>query len=200
MSDAQYDPFDQLHPGDGFRVKRVELYDDVSLHLCAYQSGELANLFNVEPDKASVEIKEWRKATPADLGASTRLELVMDAVCRYLTTGGNWDELNLALSAARQVAVGGIVYAGYHLLESYSNTEGDYEHIFVKNGTTQAVLWVEDQFIDRKTLEQIRHEQEEEGEADDSADTAGEGVDEYERPRESDPGRLLFGPDTEDKE
>lgn len=195
MSDESVDPFDRLHCGDGFRVNRVEIGGNVSLHICAYQDGVVANLFDVAPEDASVEVAEWKDPSPADLGASTRLELVLDAICRYLTTGGNWNELGDAVSRMKRVAVGGIVYAGYHLLESYSNTEGDYEHIFVKNGTTDAVLWVEDQFIDRKSLEQIRREQEvEEGEEDGEEDLT-EDTDSAERPYLGDQGNLLPGPD-----
>jgi hypothetical protein len=195
MSEESTDPFDRLHCGDGFRVNRVELGGNVSLHICAYQDGVVSNLFNVPPEDASVEVAEWRDPSPADLGASTRLELVLDAICRYLTTGGNWNELNDAVGRMKRVAVGGIVYAGYHLLESYSNTEGDYEHIFVKNGTTEAVLWVEDQFIDRKSLEQIRREQEEAEEGEDGEEDLTEDTDSAERPYLGDQGNLLSGPD-----
>lgn len=195
MSEESSDPFDRLHCGDGFRVNRVEIGGNVSLHVCAYQDGVVANLFDVQPEDASVEIAEWKDPSPADLGASTRLELVLDAICRYLTTGGNWNELNDAVSRMKRVAVGGIVYAGYHLLESYSNTEGDYEHIFVKNGTTEAVLWVEDQFIDRKSLEQIRREQEEAEEGEDGEADLTEDADSAERSYPGDQGNLLTGPD-----
>lgn len=163
---SRKDPFDGLHPSDGFRIKEVQYPTknptSVSLHICAYAGGELQNIFpDKGPEDATVEIKEWKNPTPADLGACNRLQLVLDAVCRYLTTGGTWEELAKAMMAMRTVAYDGLVFPGYHLLESQPNSDNDYEHTFVKDGTSLAVLWVEDAFIDRKTLDQIKREREE---------------------------------------
>lgn len=153
------DIFERLHPSDGFSVKRVETARGISLHVGIWQGGELTNPFGATPEDATTEILEHKEASAADLGQTTRLELVLDAVCRYFTTGGDWDELQSALAAARRVIVGGLTYPGYDLIDSYSNTEGNYEHVFVQTGTDNVVLWVEDQFIDRKNLEQLRREQ-----------------------------------------
>lgn len=154
------DPFDRLHPGDGFRIKRVTVGSNVSLHIGCYQQGELTNLFASAPEDATVELLEVKDADAAALGGVTRLELVLDAICRYLTTGGDWHDLTAVMDRMRAVAAGGIVYPGYDLIDSYANTDGDYEHVFVRTGTDKAVLWVEDTFIDHKTLDQIRSEQE----------------------------------------
>ena len=163
----QKDPFEGLDPKDGFRVKQVDFPTknptSISLHICAYVGGELQNIFpDRGPEEATVEIKEWKHPTPEDMGACNRLQLVLDAICRYLNTGGNWEELTRAMVAMKTVAFGGLVFPGYHLLESQPNSDNDYEHIFVKDGTDRAVLWVEDCFIDRfKALEQIKREREE---------------------------------------
>lgn len=160
------DPFDNLEAGDGFRIKQVEYPagnpTSVSLHVCAYAKGELRNLFcSDDPEEATVEIKEWKDPTPADMGACNRLQLALDAIARYLNTGGSWEELATAVEVMKRLAAAGLRFPGYHLLESVSNTEGDYEHLFVRDGTTDCVLWVEDQFIDHKTLDQVRSEREE---------------------------------------
>lgn len=154
------DSFDKLHPSDGIRIKRVQSGDRVSLHVGIWQEGELINPFGATPEAATEELAEGSAEVPAELGRLTRLELVVDSVARYLTTGGNWDELQEALRRMQVTAPGGLSYPGYELLDSYSDTAGNYEHIFVRSGTNDAVLWVEDEFIDRKTLEQIRREQE----------------------------------------
>ena len=196
------DPFDGLEPGDGFRIKQVEYPTknptSVSLHVCAYAGGELRNLFPDAPaEDATVEIKEWKHPTPADMGACNRLQLVLDAIARYLTTGGTWEELASSAEAMRRLAVGGLKFPGYHLLESTSNTEGDYEHLFVKDGTTNCVLWVEDQFIDRKTLEQVRSEREEDiWPGFDGTITVPK---EEGQPRQADPSRLLALADPRDQ-
>lgn len=156
------DIFDRLNPSDGYRVKRTTLGDSVSLHVGIYQNGELSNPFDATPENATVEIIERKNASAGELGEVTRLELVTDSVCRYLTTGGDWESLLQALTRMREIAIGGMTYPGYELIDSYSNTDGNYEHIFVRPGTDEAVLWVEDQFIDRKTLDQIASEQQEE--------------------------------------
>lgn len=160
MNSDKDDPFHGLDPKDGFRIEPVETPAVASLHVLARQGGEVVPLFGASPEDATVCVATWESPQPADLGAANRLRLCLDAVCRYLTTGGNWDELNRSMQVMQEVARGGLLYPGYHLLESYSNTEGDYEHIFVRNGSNQAVLWVEDKFIERKTLEQIKREQE----------------------------------------
>lgn len=171
------DIFDKLHPGDGFRVKRVELGDSVSLHVGIYEQGELSNPFGASPEEATVEIMERKNASAAERGETTRMELVLDSVCRYLTTGGDWASLLAALTAMKDIAIGHMTYPGYELIDSYSNTDGNYEHVFVRSGTDEAVLWVEDQFIDRKTLDQIQREQQEEWRADidgDESDVLGD--------------------------
>lgn len=157
-----------MQPRDGFYVERVDLPEGgtptfVSLHGCVRMEDERANLFDVDPDEATVEIKDWANAQPADCGAAKRLQHVLDAVCRYLNTGGNWDEFGAAIERLRKVARGGLRFPGYHLLDSYLNDAGNFEHIFVRTGTNKAVLWVEGEFIEPKTLEEILREQEEAG-------------------------------------
>lgn len=163
--------FDRLNPKDGFHVVEINLGVSVALHCQAYGNGELYNLVDeTDPTKATVQIAEWMGPGPAEFGQCTRLRLVLEAVARYLTTGGCWDELTQAMRAMSKVAINGMAYPGYHLLESYVTSEWAYQHIFVRDGTNEAVLWEEPTptergtlaggFIDRTTLEKIREQQE----------------------------------------
>lgn len=161
------DPFKKLQPGDGFKVERVDLPvglpTSVSLFISAFQAGERVTLFDAPAEEGVVEIQTWPHAEGKDFGDASRLQHVLEALCRYLTIGGDWDQLTRAMDRIRQLVPGGLVFPGYHLLDSYVTDQGGHEHIFVKDGTTKAVLWVEGEFIERKTLEEIRREQEEAG-------------------------------------
>jgi hypothetical protein len=166
------DPFEPLEGKDGFHVVQFEFGGTLTLSCVAYGRGEMINLHpSAKPENASVEIVEIENPTPAQYGAVERLRLVLDAVARYLTTGGSWSELDAATRKMEEVAIGGLVFPGYHLMQSYSTTEGTYQHIFVKNdGSGDAALWEEPEYnesggvvggwISPTTLEQIREEQE----------------------------------------
>lgn len=194
------DPFDGMEGGDGFRIKQVEYPTtnpiSISLHICAYFGGKLQNIRpDVGPEDATVEIKEWLQPTPSDMGACDRLKVALEGIARYLNTGGEWEELAVAVEKMQQLAPTGLRFPGYHLLESVKNYEGDYEHLFVQDGTENCVLWVENNFIDYKTLEQVKREREEASESEPrTIDIPKEG-----QQRESDPSRLLTVNDFDDE-
>lgn len=168
------DPFASLEGKDGFHVVKTEAGNTHVLSCLAYGGGRPFNLVSNDPNDASVEILELSNPTPAQLGALDRLHLVLDAVCRYLTTGGQWRELDNALKDVEKVARGGLRFPGYHLCATYSTTDGTYQHIFVKDGTTDAVLWNEPEvgdsglpvggWIEPTTLERLREQQENDNE------------------------------------
>lgn len=137
------DPFDHMEPGDGFRVRKVTNPTRLALYLEVQAGGELHNLRGSDPDDATILIAAWDDPTPADWGAMERLYLACDALCRYFTTGGNWAELDDVLGRARSF-LAGLVYPGYYLLDTYLNDDCAGEHIFVKDGTDEVRLWVED--------------------------------------------------------
>ncbi|MCI0420751.1 MAG: hypothetical protein L0312_16245 [Acidobacteria bacterium] len=158
------DIFDSMDPRDGFRIRSIEKETRASLHAEFYQGGELALCFGLSDEDATVEILEWLNPVPADHGSARRLFLVLDALCRYLNTGGQWEQLDKAIERLRILARGGLVFTGYHYLEGDSTKDGTYQHIFVKNGTEQAVRWEEwdakgHGFIDRLTLSELREQQ-----------------------------------------
>lgn len=161
------DIFDRLDPGDGCRIERVELPKEgpsfVGLYATASLGGELRALGRAADGRCKVY--SVRDPTPNDLGELARLQPVLEAVCRYLTVGGSWLRLETALARLRDAVPGGLVFPGYYLHDTWVNSEGGHEHFFVKSGADHGVLWVEDLFIERKTIEAVYREQEEEEES-----------------------------------
>jgi hypothetical protein len=147
------DPFETLDAKDGYHVTRVDAGPHVSLHAQVHAGGELVDpgdfLLNVQTDQGTVEIREWREATPADDGEATRLHLVLEAVCRYFNTGGRWEELGHALKRLGLIAPGGLDFPGYHYSDAYPLGDGRYEHLFVKDDNSRtAVLWEEPEYAE----------------------------------------------------
>jgi hypothetical protein len=163
------DPFHNLEGKDGFHVTQTELGPVLMLSVLAYSGGVPCSL-DGDPNNTSVEIVDHMNPTPKQRGECERLRLVMDSVCRYFTTGGTWEELAMALREARRIIRGGIAFPGYSLITSYSTTDGDYQHLFQKDGTNDAVLWNEPEigdsglpvggWISATTLQKFREEQE----------------------------------------
>lgn len=176
------DPFEQMTEKDGYHVTRLESTSGVSIFSTCYSGGEPILLSG--SNECTKELITWPEPSHADFGAAVRAELVGDAVARYLNTGGTWDELAQILRNLRAMAPGGLAFPGYHLFDSYRTLEGDFQHIFVKDGTEEAVLWEEARhnehgglvggFIDRTTLTQIQQQQEEDGWKTVTARPAGE--------------------------
>lgn len=164
------DPFANLEGKDGFHVVKTEVGSVHMLSVMAYGGGVPFNLVSNTPEDTSVEVVELHDPTPAQLGALDRLHLVLDSVARYFTTGGSWRELDAALKKMETIIGGGLVFPGYHLCSTYSTTDGTYQHVFVKDGTKEAVLWNESEigdtglpvggWIEGTTLETLREQQE----------------------------------------
>ena len=162
------DIFDRLNPKDGYHVVELDLKMSLSLHGQVYGDGELYNM--ADRGEATRQIVEWMGPTPENRGECTRLRLVLDSICRYMTTGGSWAELTESIRRLNAVMPNGLAFPGYYLHDSYSTTNGTYQHVFVKIGTTEAVLWEEPVptengsmvggFIDRTDLKTIQEQQE----------------------------------------
>lgn len=164
------DPFHALEGRDGFHVVRTERGSVLMLSVMAYYGDVPCNVVDNDPNNASVELLDLYDPTPAAKGAVERLRLVMDAVCRYFTTGGTWREFDNALKKAEKVVKGGVAFPGYHLVTSYSTTDGDYQHVFAADDESgRAVLWNEPEvgdnglpvggWIESTTLEAIQEDQ-----------------------------------------
>lgn len=176
------DPFENLSEKDGYHVTRIETPAGVTIYATCYSGGEPILLEGTT--ETTAELLTWPEPSHTDSGAAVRAELVGDALARYLNTGGSWNELAELLRNLRKAAPGGLAYPGYHLFDSYRTLEGDFQHIFVQDGTENAVLWEEPRhnehgglvagFIDRTTLTKIKEQQEEDGWRIVSAQPAGE--------------------------
>lgn len=175
---ANSNPFEHMDPRDGLRLVRTTLGHSVSLFAAVYSGGEQVHLptsvVNAEPDEPltpdCVYLHRADVHTNAQSGEVERLEMVLDAVIRYLNTGGQWEPLLRKLSLLAKAVPVGLSFPGHHLLTSYVTTEGRYQHIFVKTGTHDAVLWEEPDvsdsgypiggFLDLTTLERIKEQDE----------------------------------------
>jgi hypothetical protein len=130
-------PFAGLDGRDGFHAERVEKGDAyIGVYLVAYTGGQQA--------EASQLVREWRGPSAEDRGAAVRLELALEAVCRFLNTAGGWEELHRALTLTRLFAPGGLDFPGFFYAD-HRTTQGGHEHLFVRRDQTdQAVLWIEE--------------------------------------------------------
>lgn len=201
---AGFDPFDGLDAKDGFHAILLEFGGRVSLSVVCYANGEPIDEAAAEAvgAKPLVTLVEQDSPGPVVLGAATRLHRVVDAVCRYLTTGGSWPELEAALTAVRTVAPGAIQFPGYHVCDTYATLDGVHQHVFVKDGTKEAVLWQEPEvneagglvggFVDRTDLETIAKQKED--------DEQVWGAREAEEDDEAGPLQLPAGPGDGDPE
>lgn len=197
MTPRKFD-WTQFSPGDGFQVVELDMLD-LSLHVELRSGKEIVPINpDLPADEQTAEVARWVSPTPADRGDCARLGLVMDAVCRYLNTGGSWEQLGRSLSALRRVVPGGLSFPGYRYVEGVFNTDMVCEHLFVREPAsvpvedTPAVLWVEGAeggFVNTtKTLGQIREDQKKYEEDQDPRRVRPGGGDGMELPDSPDPG------------
>lgn len=179
------DPFHMLEGKDGFHIVKTECGDILTLSCMAYAGGVPYNLSSTDnPDDACITLKTVNNPTPADVGAMERLRLVLDGIARYFTTGGSWRELDMAMNAIETFIPSGLKFPGYHLLQTYSTTDGTYQHVFVKDDTNQAVLWQESEigdsglpvggWIESTTLEKLKEQQVDDEEEDEEGGIEGD--------------------------
>lgn len=179
MSQASEDIFDRLDAKDGYHVVSVEVGNTIALYAQAYEGGAPYVAAPGVEGENGILIKEWRRddgLLGADYGECTRLRLLLDAAARYFTTGGNWTELQLALTRLSKLIHVQLTFWGYYLFDSYSTTEGTYQHVFVRDVAPDevldrhpAVLWEEPAytsageliggFIDKTDLETLRQQE-----------------------------------------
>jgi len=157
--------FDQLDPDDGFTVFLHELGQiEASIWLGWRERGHLK--YGGPEESKAVEIWRADHPTAADLGRRSRARVLAEAVCRYFTAGGNWDELRALIDEMARLIPGGLVFPGYHLFDTYTDAKGHVVYVYVRTGTNEVVRWVaptgdEAGFIDHITLEDLQREAEE---------------------------------------
>lgn len=165
MSD---DIFDVMRADDGYRVDMVAIGDHVlALHVGMYQKGMLTNFITdtgqpVCGADAAPEIIKWVEPTFVEQGQCNRLYYLMDAVLRYLNTGGTWEQFDMVVSRMRDFAFGPLTFPGYTFRASEVTSLGDWEHAFLANNADarhnddlpEMVVWCEGSFISRCTIKQ----------------------------------------------
>lgn len=172
------DPFDMWNAKDGFHSARVQFGSLLTVSVIHYingepASGESAAKFGTVP---LVEVYEKSDPTSVEQGEAVRLQRLTEAISRYFTTGGRWQEFDDAVEKIRKVIPGGMVFPGYHLVDSYEDTDGNNQHIYAKDGENKertAILWEQPTpndaggmiggFVDRTTLDALIEREEEHG-------------------------------------
>jgi hypothetical protein len=140
---------------DGFRVQRVTLGDEYSLHLGFYVGGRPVDLGG----KATRQI--WCRDNPSDkdLGDMFRVQLFAEALCRFFNTGGDWKMFEWLIGEMRQMSQAGTPdILGFHLIDSAFNTDGVAEHMFARDDSQHVIRWVEGRFFDVLSLVQVQNE------------------------------------------
>jgi len=149
---------------DGLRVVEVNLGQgaNVSLHFAFRQGGELVspNLLDTGENRDSVEFWERRNLGPRQMGEKTRVRELAEAVCRFLNTGGQLQELQGISSLLGLLLQGNwsLSIPGYYLLETHVNEDGDYEHLFAPESGIKGIRWVEGSFIEPVDLTDVLNE------------------------------------------
>lgn len=170
--------FNALDPGDGVRVEVVACGGELSLHARVNAGGEPVNLGTVgaDPEDATVALTDPVPAGGLAWGELDRLHAALEGVARYLSTGGDWGPLLRSLQRLQRLVPSGLLFPGWHYHSGEAVYDPDlrrvlWQHLFVADedvGTaTRAVLWLEDVFVEEKTLQavlaEIDHAQEREG-------------------------------------
>ncbi len=147
---------ENLHPDDGYRVVVV---DNRPISVAVYgeifaKGRSISTLFPNLPD--AVLLYEARAEQGREFGAAQRVQHLADAVFRFLNTGGTREELAETLKTLRPLIAAPLTIPdGYYLLESYLNTDNVYEHVFVSDAQDEAVVWVENTFVDLVPWQEI---------------------------------------------
>jgi hypothetical protein len=106
--------------------------------------------------------------TAEDHGRRARVRWFMEAICRFVNTGGSWQAVRLIADQAEAFSGGFQADFGEHrLIASFVDPQGDIEHLFAEPRAKTGVAWVEGVTVmevdlaDR--LDQIVHDGEDEG-------------------------------------
>lgn len=90
--------------------------------------------------------------TDEECGQVARLDLVGQAVCRFLNAGGDWDELEAFLRRMRAEAPYGLHLPDNYVLRDIVH-DSKVEYQFIQPGTTNGLVWVEDEFVESTVVD-----------------------------------------------
>jgi hypothetical protein len=152
MTDMLKHTVDESNACDGFRVVETIRGNRYWMHLAYYQDGEMQDVPTWDTDLTR-GILLWKEndPTPRQLGEAKRIKMFVEAMCRFLNSGGVWVEMELFLDMCRtKTAETAVSFQrlGFHLLDTYISSEGRNEHVFASSDDRNVIRWVEDGFID----------------------------------------------------
>lgn len=158
-------PFDftKLEPGDGLRVERIEHELRLSLYVSCYSGGLPSPINPASDEEDNQSLCVWHADDPGrrDRGACARTQLLLEAVARFITTGGSLLEAQDLLTQLQQSLLheAQFSYPGWCYADGTIDSDGRFTHLWVSDcwqgEETAAVRWVEDSFIDVGTLAQL---------------------------------------------
>lgn len=138
---------ENLFPDDGYRAVVV---DHRPLTLAVYAEAVARGRSAVAsvPELEPVLVHEARAGDDRAFGAASRVEHLLDALCRFFNTGGTQDQLRDVLARTVGFLREPLSVPGYYLFETYLNADNVYEHVFVSDDHDDAVLWAEGTLVD----------------------------------------------------
>ena len=141
----------RLDPRGGWRVVPTQQGDTYALYLGFYVNEQPVRMPWHHSDSEATRLVWKAKDPQGEVWADRlRLLLLLEALCRFLNTGGDKEQLD---SAARKVTgiaeyIAGVsIVPGMLLVGSTVNCEGIPEHLFAGRGPW-AVRWVENQYLE----------------------------------------------------
>ena len=147
---------DNLFATDGYQAVVVD-NRPVSLTVYAEAVAKGRSASASFPDSLpSVLVFEARTDDDVAYGAASRVQNFVDAACRFFNTGGTAAEMADVLRRLAPLLHTPLTLPdGYRLMETYPNTEGKFEHVFVSPDYADAVLWVENEFVNLVPCETV---------------------------------------------
>lgn len=159
MSTPVPDPFARLEPRDGLQIERVTQGTFVALYLTVvggdtYWSLPAVADATTNPSACLLSIADLEQASISERGHLDRMQYVLEAVTRYVRTGGDLAELLRMIQQIQAHVPGTFLYPGYAYFTSVLQADNPpfWVHYFVEDrrpldDTSLTVEWAEGQFI-----------------------------------------------------
>lgn len=139
-----------LHHSDGLRVlvDRGTAENEISLALGFCRGGVLVPppFGGKTDDEESLvyTVARWENPKAKDYGQRVRLQWLLEAICRFINTGGSWiDVENVPLLAKVFSGEFTAEFGDFDFIGTHIDDDGDIEHLFAKPGCPKGVAWVE---------------------------------------------------------
>jgi hypothetical protein len=140
---------------DGLGVMAVDLGagSSLSLHFVFRSGGELVPPRAVLPSgdgETSVEFWSRKRADSRAMGEAARMGELAKALCRFLNTGGQMQEVQSLVSELSFLVHTDwhMTIPGFSLLTTHVNEDGEWEHLFAPDKGVDGIRWVENRYIE----------------------------------------------------